>query len=103
MKNRRIFFSAAIVAGGLTLGGVAFGADGVVLREALSAASNYCHLQFPAIREDTLATGRPLLKSPAAGDLIDFYGPCDEDPLGPNQVRLQRQDLKRRAEIDRMD
>jgi hypothetical protein len=103
MKNRRRFLSAVIVAGGLTFAGVAFGTDGVVLREPLNAASDYCHLQFPAIREDTLATGHPVLKSSAAGDLIDFYGSCDEDPLGPNQVLLQKQDLKRRAEIDRMD
>jgi hypothetical protein len=52
--------------------------------------TSYCHLQFPAIRSDTLAWERPVL-DPASGNVIDFYGPCGYDPAGPDEVRAQRQ------------
>jgi hypothetical protein len=55
----------------------------------------YCHLKFPAIREDTLYSDRPVLKDPRDGDIIDFYGPCDYDPLGKEAVLQQRTDLVR--------
>ena len=51
-------------------------------------AAEYCHLKFPAIREDTLSWERPLLDGPS--NTIDFYGPCDHDPLGPDEIRAQR-------------
>lgn len=58
--------------------------------------SSYCHMKFPAIREDTLSWDRPVLKdgSDSEGDLIDFYGPCDYDPLGKEQVQAQRADTR---------
>jgi len=95
-----LFLSAAVLAGGLTAGAVASAADGVVEREVLSAQSNYCHLKFPAIREDSLGTEAPVRRSPDSGDLIDFYGPCDENPLGPDQVLRQRQENQRRHHIE---
>jgi hypothetical protein len=57
--------------------------------------SNYCHLRFPAIRPETLNSDRPVLKDPSEGDIIDFYGPCDHDPLGKEEIRRQRMDLHR--------
>jgi hypothetical protein len=103
VKTGKLFLSAAILAAGLAAGGAALGADGVVLREPLSPGSDYCHLQFPPIRENTLGTDKPVLKDPDSGDLIDFYGPCDENPVGPNQVRLQKQEAQRRHDIERED
>jgi hypothetical protein len=34
---------------------------------------NYCHMKFPAIREDSLGNDHPILKSRENGDLVDFY------------------------------
>ena len=71
------------------------------LAEAQSAerkkdeSAAYCHLKFPAIREDTLYSDRPVLKDPRDGDIIDFYGPCDYDPLGKEAVLRQRAELVR--------
>jgi hypothetical protein len=88
MKIGKSFFAAAILVGSLAAGGSAFSADGVLLKEQL-AGTNYCHLQFPAMTEESLSSNNPSLKSPASGDIIDFYGPCDENPTGKDQVQKQ--------------
>src|SRR5437667_5957106 len=51
---------------------------------------SYCHLKFPAIREDTLGSDHPALEDPNSGDIIDFYGPCDENPVGKHQMEEQK-------------
>ena len=48
----------------------------------------YCNLKFPAMREETLSWDRPLFDG--ASNTIDFYGPCDHDPLGRDEIRAQR-------------
>lgn len=53
-------------------------------------SSGYCHLKFPAIRENTLFSNRPVLKDASEGDIIDFYGPCNYDPLGRDAILLQQ-------------
>jgi hypothetical protein len=71
-----------------------FAAEGVVSK-APDASGNYCHLTFPAIREETLSWDKPVLKDPAEGHIISFYGPCDYDPLGREEIRRQRAALQR--------
>ena len=56
--------------------------------------TDYCHLKFPAMREDSLSWERPVLDS-ASGNIIDFYGPCDYDPTGLDEIRAQRRVLLR--------
>jgi hypothetical protein len=73
----------------------AWGAEGIILKVVASPESNYCHLKFPAIRPETLYSNRPVLKDPSEGDIIDFYGPCDHDPLGKEEILRQRADLQR--------
>jgi hypothetical protein len=60
------------------------------------SSGNYCHLRFPAIREGTLYSDRPVLKDPNEGDIVDFYGPCNHDPLGTEEVRRQRDFYRQR-------
>ena len=45
-------------------------------------------MKFPTIREDTLFSANPVLAESAAS--IDFYGPCDHDPLGTDEMRTQK-------------
>ena len=59
------------------------------------AAGTYCHLKFPAISESTLFSDRPVLKDPSEGDIRDFYGPCNYDPLGREEIFRQRADHQR--------
>jgi hypothetical protein len=54
----------------------------------------YCHLKFPTMREDTLSWQTPIL-DPLAGNVVDFYGPCDYDPVGLEEIRIQRRVLLR--------
>jgi hypothetical protein len=68
----------------------AFAAAEGVISNATLIPGVYCHLTFPAIREDTLSWDRPVLKDASEGDIIDFYGPCDHDPLGKDQIASQR-------------
>lgn len=55
-------------------------ADELVFKEAANASA-YCHMKFPPMREDTLSWPQPVLDE-NAGNIIDFYGPCDYDPTG---------------------
>ena len=70
-------------------------AEGNVLNKDADASAQYCHLKFPAITEESLFSDRPVLKSSSDGDLIDFYGPCNFDPLGKESVLKQRADVQR--------
>lgn len=88
MKRIGTMVSMLVLAGSLT--GSAMAADGVLLKEELD--QNYCHMKFPAIRQSTLATNHPTLKSSTTGDVIDFYGPCDESPTGSDQVQAQKRE-----------
>ena len=54
----------------------------------------YCHMKFPAIREDTLSWEQPVLDS-ATGNIVDFYGPCDYDLTGLDEIRVQRRVIVR--------
>lgn len=98
MKNRKHLVTASVLMGFLALSGVAAAAEGVLFK-AQVPGTNYCHLRFPAISRDTLFTDRPALQAAASGNMIDFYGSCDHDPLGTAEVRTQRQDYHR----DRLD
>jgi hypothetical protein len=66
--------------------------DEGVISKTSDTEGSYCHLTFPAIRPETLGTNHPQLKSAAEGDIIDFYGSCDHDPLGKDEVESQEHD-----------
>jgi hypothetical protein len=86
-------------AGVFRLSGSFVWAGEVVISKVPDPSGSYCHLKFPAIREDTLFSDRPELKDTSEGDIIDFYGPCNYDPLGRDSIlrqRLEYQHRKRR-------
>jgi hypothetical protein len=66
-------------------------------------SGSFCHIRFPAIREDTLFSDQPILKDASDGDIIDAYGPCNFDPLGRESILRQRRDyqLRMRGEYGR--
>ena len=74
-------------------------ADDILFKVQLPG-TNYCHLKFPSIREETLSSSRPVLsdtsKDPRTGDIIDFYGLCNYDPTGKEAVQRQRIDRQQR-------
>jgi hypothetical protein len=96
MKTKKTFFAAMLLAG-LVMNGTAL-AQGVTTEDALTSGA-YCHAKFPAIDGRTLDSDQPVLKNAASGDLVDFYGPCDETPTGADQVQEQRLEAQHRMEI----
>ena len=77
----------------------AIGASGLVSKDVATEGS-YCHMKFLAIDEETLGSEYPLLMNPNSGDVIDFYGPCDHDPLGQDELHSQRRQLRQRESLD---
>ena len=95
MKKIGILLSALLFLGALGLSDApSWAAEGIILKVA-DSSGKYCHLKFPAIRLDTLYSDHPELKDPKEGDIIDYYGPCDHDPLGKEEVLRQRADVTR--------
>jgi hypothetical protein len=70
-----------------------------IVGEIPGAPIGHCHMKFPAIDEKTMGTDRPRLEPPDSGNIVDFYGPCDHDPLGAEEV--QRQMNENQLERDR--
>jgi hypothetical protein len=95
MKNFKSNLSIVLVVGCLGTGAAAVAADGVLLQQEDTLGS-YCHMKFPAIRQRTLGDKQPELKASTTGDIIDFYGACDETPTGKDQVEAQRLDEQHR-------
>jgi hypothetical protein len=56
--------------------------------------TEYCHLKFSAIREDSLSWERPALDF-TTGDVRDFYDPCDHGSLGSAEIPSQRHVMPR--------
>lgn len=89
MKIATSFLAALLLVGSVGVSSTLAAAPGVISNAAFTPGS-YCHLTFPAIREETLSWDRPILKDPSSGDIIDFYGSCDHDPLGKDEIASQR-------------
>ena len=89
MKIAKSFLAGLLLVGSFGTSGALAAAPGVITNATLTPGS-YCHLTFPAIREETLSWDRPVLKDASEGDIIDFYGPCDHDPLGKDEIESQR-------------
>ena len=62
---------------------------GVIAAMPLNKEGTFCHLRFPAIAGRSFGSANPQLKPPTTGDIIDYYGPCDHDPLGKEEIESQ--------------
>ncbi len=92
MKSATLFFAALLSLSALGMANASENPDGVISKAELVPGS-YCNIKFPAIDENTLNSNQPVLKSASSGDIIDFYGPCDTNPTGQDQVQSQKQDV----------
>jgi hypothetical protein len=89
MKSIKSLLSVVFLTGAMGLSAMSVAADGVISKDVLPEG-DYCHMKFPAIREDTLAWKHPVLEDDSSGNIIDFYGPCDHDPLGEKEIQSQK-------------
>ena len=89
MKIATSFLAALLLAGSVGASNTFAAAEGVISNATLTPGS-YCHLRFPAITENTLSSDRPVLDDVSNDNIVDFYGPCNEDPRGVDQIQHQR-------------
>jgi hypothetical protein len=87
--NSKLLWATLLSAGAIALSAMPTRADGVLFKARVEG-TNSCHMKFPAIREETLSWDRPVLKDPSSGDIIHFFGSCDHDPLGKDEIADQR-------------
>lgn len=97
MKITTVILGVLLLAATTVSGAVRSESEAIISKNVL-VRGDYCHLKFPAIREETLGGSRPALKDAASGDLIDFYGPCDHDPAGKDEIQTQTREETRRRE-----
>jgi hypothetical protein len=91
VSKSKCLISGLFLAGVLGLTGAkAIASDDYVVSKMPLENGSYCHLRFPAIRQSTIGTDHPQLKNPDSGDVVDFYGPCDHNPLGKSEVANQK-------------
>jgi hypothetical protein len=88
MKKTMSILSNMLLSSALFWGLSTAEADELVFKNAADASA-YCHMKFPPIREETLLWTKPVLDE-NAGNIIDFYGPCDYDPTGAAERTRQR-------------
>ena len=62
-----------------------------VIAMPLNKEGSFCHLRFPAIQGRTLGTDKPQLKPATTADIVDYYGQCDHDPLGKEEIARQKE------------
>jgi hypothetical protein len=100
MKSINLLIAALFLTGALGSSIASAGAENVISQDVLTAGS-YCHTKFESIREDTLASSQPVLKD--VDDIVDFYGPCDHDPLGKEEIQAQKIEAQHRFAADYED
>jgi hypothetical protein len=100
MNSLKANLSMLPVVGVLGTSGATLAADGVVVEGQLAPGS-YCHEKFPAMTERSLGDSQPQLKQSTTGDVIDYYGPCDENPTGEDQIATQKLEHQHQMEGSR--
>jgi hypothetical protein len=90
MKIAKTIFAALFLVSNIAASSMAPADDGVI--EKAVAPGSYCHQKFRAIDPSTLDSDNPSLRSSTSGDVIDYYGPCDETPTGKDQAWQQKLD-----------
>ena len=93
MKIATSFLAALLFTGTLGSINTAMAADGVVSKDEL-ATDSYCHEKFTPMTRQTLDADNPVLNN--SGAIIDFYGPCNESPVGEDQIQDQKLEAQHR-------
>jgi hypothetical protein len=102
MKLAASFLAALLLTSTLGTLHNAIAEDGILSKDSLTS-DPYCHLKFPAIQPGTLDDSQPVLQDPNTGEVIDFYGPCDENPVGKDQIQEQKLEAQHRFEQEYED
>jgi len=102
MKTMQSRLSVLVFAGAMSSSIVSAAGTAEIISSDAFAQGSYCHMKFPAIQERTLGTAQPRLKEADSGDIIDFYGSCNHDPLGKDEIHAQLLEHQHRRARDYM-
>src|SRR5262245_41446743 len=100
MNNIKSLMSVVFLTGALRLSAVSAGSDSGTSKDALTDGI-YCHTKCEIIREETLASSQPVLKD--TDDIVDFYGVCNHDPLGKEEIQSQKLEMQHRFQSEYND
>lgn len=92
MKTFNVLLPVLFLAGSTNFDPAAVRTNGVVIIGEIPV-SDYCHLGFPEIREDTLFDDRPVLEESKTSARIDFYAHCAHKPIGTEEIQTQREEF----------
>jgi len=53
---------------------------------------SFCRMEIMALTTQSFAGQQPVPKRPDSDEVIDYYGPCSETPVGQDQPDTQRPD-----------
>ena len=91
MKTAKFFFAVLVLSGNVVASYTPASAreiPGLVSKDGFVPES-YCPMQIGASTPESLLGEQPVLKRPNSGELIDYYGPCGETPVGQDQPDTQ--------------
>jgi len=100
MKIATSFLAAVLFTGTLGSINTAMAADGVISKDEL-ATDSYCDEKFHSMTGASLDTDDPAINN--SGAVIDFYGPCNENPVGQDQIQEQKREAQKRFADDYED
>ena len=100
MKSIKSLMSVVFLTGALVSIALPARAENLISQDVLTNGS-YCHAKFETIREDTLASSQPVLKD--TDDIVDFYGACNHDPMGKEEIQSQKIEMQHRLEREYND
>ena len=94
MKTVKLFFVALLLSENIVTTYTPANANeipGFVSKDEF-APDSFCRMEIMALTTQGFAGQQPVPKLPNTDEVIDYYGPCSETPVGQDQPDAQRMD-----------
>ena len=94
MKTAKFFFAALLLSGSVVATYTPVSASeipGLLFKEEIGSDS-FCRMEIMALTTQSFAGQQLISKRPNSDEVIDYYGPCSETPVGQDQSDTQRPD-----------
>ena len=94
MKTVKFFFAALLLSGNIVTTYTPANANEIpgFLFEEEFVPDSFCRMEVMALTTQGFAGQQPISKRPNSDEVIDYYGPCSETPVGQDQADSQRLD-----------
>ena len=94
MKTVKFFFAALLLSGNIVTTYTPANANeipGLVSKEEF-VPDSFCRMEIMALTTEGFAGQQSVPKRPNSDEVIDYYGPCSETPVGQDHADSQRLD-----------